>query len=484
MAIENPRSGGVGGDTYYGLEGDKARLAAINREQFALKNAMDASKPGSKKYNDALAKYNELEKEKTKIAAKAKAAKEKGVQSQLDKAKEDLQRAKDVGDAQAQKAAEDRIKGLEGKLPSTGPAPKDTDKDGIPDNLDSTPGVATPKAGETPTPSKGGVKGGDGGTKDKTTVMSDEDQRALALDVAADFSLPETLFKNVPSLNRLLERYVKEDWTPARLRKEIRDDVWYRKNSAEIKARYVQYYNYQDLKAAGQAQGTTDYEKKIDELTRQLEDKARAMGSDAASDPGALRRAAENMYITNQGIDDPMTVDFLAAAIRPTAGMIGGQITAGYSGKALLDYQNLQEVAKKNGFKISDIVPGAATEQQVLQGIATGKLDPNRIAQDARKLAAQGQPQYVRDLLGQGYDLEQIYSPYRQTMASILEINPEQIDLNDQTLRSAITDKGDMNIYDFKRQLKQDNRWQYTENAKKEVSSAAMKVLRDFGFQG
>jgi hypothetical protein len=190
------------------------------------------------------------------------------------------------------------------------------------------------------------------------------------------------------------------------------------------------------------------------------------------------------MYITNQGIDDPMTVDFLAAAIRPVAGMIGGQITAGYSGKALEDYQNLQNIAKKNGFKINEIVPGAATEQQVLQGLASGKLDANRIAQDARKLAAQGQPQYVRDLLGQGYDLEQIYSPYRQTMASILEINPDEIDLNDQTLRSAISDKGDMNIYDFKRQLKQDDRWQYTENAKKEVSGAAMKVLRDFGFQG
>ena len=375
----------------------------------------------------------------------------------------------------------DATPGLQPKEKVSGP--KDTDKDGIPDNIDATPGTVKSKTEETPTPSKGGAKGGDG-TK-KLPVMSDEEQRALGLGVANEFDLPETLFKNVPSLNRILERYVKEDWTVAKLRKEIRDDVWYRKNSLEIKARYVQYYNYQDLKASGQAQGTTDYEQKIDQLTRQLEDKARAMGSGAAADPGSLRRAAENMYITNQGIDDPMTVDFLAAAIRPVSGMIGGKITAGYSGKALQDYQTLQEIAKKNGFKVSDIVPGATTEQQILQGIATGKLDTNRIAQDARKLAAQGQPQYVRELLGQGYNLEQIYAPYRQTMAAVLEIDdPDQIDLNDQTLRSAITDKGDMNIYDFKRQLKADNRWQYTENARSEVSNITMKVLRDFGFQG
>jgi hypothetical protein len=190
------------------------------------------------------------------------------------------------------------------------------------------------------------------------------------------------------------------------------------------------------------------------------------------------------MYITNVGIDDAMTTDFIAAAIRPIGSTIAGQGTTGYSGQALKDYQAIQALAKANGFSVKDIVPGGQSEQQVLQGIAKGIIDPNRLAQDARKLAAQGQPQYVRDLLGQGYNLDQIYSPYRQTMANILEVNPDEVDINDPMLRNAITDKGDMNIYDFKRALKQDKRWQYTENAKQEVSDAAFKVLRDFGFQG
>jgi hypothetical protein len=70
-------------------------------------------------------------------------------------------------------------------------------------------------------------------------------------------------------------------------------------------------------------------------------------------------------------------------------------------------------------------------------------------------------------------------------MANILEIgDPDQIDLNDPTLRAAITDKGDMNVYDFKRLLRRDDRWQYTEQAKQDVSTAALDVLRDFGFQG
>jgi hypothetical protein len=78
-----------------------------------------------------------------------------------------------------------------------------------------------------------------------------------------------------------------------------------------------------------------------------------------------------------------------------------------------------------------------------------------------------------------------VFAPYRQVMANVLEVgDPNQIDLNDPLLRSAITDKGDMNLYDFRKQLRQDNRWQYTAQAKEDVSTAALQVLRDFGFQG
>jgi hypothetical protein len=373
-------------------------------------------------------------------------------------------------------------------------APKDTDKDGIPDSIDATPGNVeqTPAPAGTP-PNKGGTppKGskGSGDTPPKVPALTDAEQRAQALELAGeDFELPETIFNNVPSLKVILNRYVKEDWTESKLRKAIRDDIWFRKNSAEIKARYVQLYNYEDLVKTGQINpkvpGNTQYEQDIAALERQIADKARAMGSDIASDPDKIKIVAQKMYLTNQGIDDPMTVDFIAAAIRPIGSTIAGQGTSGYSGQALKDYQEIQGVARANGFRVKDIIPGAQTEQQVLQGIATGTIDANRLAQDARKLAAQGQPQYVRDLLGQGYNLDQVYAPYRQTMANLLEINADEIDLNDSTLRSAISDKGDMNIYEFKKTLKRDSRWQYTENAKQEVSDMTLKILRDFGFQG
>jgi hypothetical protein len=306
-------------------------------------------------------------------------------------------------------------------------------------------------------------------------------------DIAEKYGLSEALFKNIPSLKLIFEDYVnpKKKMTDDEFVRRIRNDVWYKKNSAGIKERFVQYYNYRDLQESGQAQGTTQYEQDIEGIVRNLERRAVEIGSAAASDPTALRNAAENIYLTNKEKDTTFIDDFLASSIRSVAGTIGGKTTQGYSGAALQNYNALVSAARNNGFQVADIIPGGANVDQVLQGIASGKIDVNRVVADARKLASQGQPQYVRDLLAQGYNLDQVFKPYRTAMANVLEIgDPDQIDLNDPLLRSAITDKGDMNLYDFKKALRQDSRWQYTEQAKKDVSTAALGVLRDFGFQG
>jgi len=343
-------------------------------------------------------------------------------------------------------------------------------------------GIPTTPAFAGMTPVKPGETGFVG-----PTALPPVDKAAAVSDIAEKYGLSEALFKNIPSLKLIFEEYVdpKKKMTDEEFVRRIRGDVWYKQNSKAIKERFVQYYNYRDLQESGRAEGTTQYEQDIEGIVRSLENRATKIGSAAASDPTALRKAAENIYLTNKEDDTTFIDDFLASSIRAVAGTIGGKTTEGYSGAALQNYYALVNAARDNGFKISDIIPGGSNVDQVLQGIASGKIDVNRVVADARKLASQGQPQYVRDLLAQGYNLKQVFQPYRTAMANVLEIgDPDQIDLNDPLLRSAITDKGDMNLYDFKKALRQDNRWQYTEQAKKDVSTAALGVLRDFGFQG
>jgi hypothetical protein len=307
------------------------------------------------------------------------------------------------------------------------------------------------------------------------------------------YDLPDYIFKLDKKLGDLLVKAVKEGWDNKKFLAAAELTPWWQKNSSAIRTRIVDRAKYDELKAAGEDVSKSDYGLYLSKQIRSVKAKAKEIAGVTLTDEQA-QSVAQKIY---DGFldDDPLAINALITPfIGKTTSIVGtgvGGKQTGFSGQALQNYQTLQGIAKANGFSLKDILPnisavtaGEDLETAVLRGLANGDIDINRVAQDARMLAAQGQPKYVRDLLGQGYDLEAIYAPYRQTMASVLEIDPNQIDLNDNTLRMAITDKGDMNLYDFKKALRQDNRWQYTGTAKEEVSNAALKVLRDFGFQG
>jgi hypothetical protein len=145
-----------------------------------------------------------------------------------------------------------------------------------------------------------------------------------------------------------------------------------------------------------------------------------------------------------------------------------------------LTKQALSATAKANGLNLAtnftDQIDGWVKRVENGEDIDIFK---NLIRQNAKV----GLPDKVGRLLDDGIDLESVYAPYKNAMAAILEINPETINLNDRTLRSAIGPDKEMTIYDFEKNLRKDFRWQYTDNAKRDVSNVALKVLQDFGFQ-
>lgn len=150
--------------------------------------------------------------------------------------------------------------------------------------------------------------------------------------------------------------------------------------------------------------------------------------------------------------------------------------------KRTLTTQDLAKTAMANGLNLqknfgADVVAGW------VKRVENGE-DVDIFKNLIRKTAAIGLPDNAAALIEQGLDLDSVYAPYKRSMATILELPENSISLNDPTLRGAITADKAMTIFDFEKQLRRDARWQYTDQAKEEVSSAALRVLRDFGFQG
>lgn len=156
-------------------------------------------------------------------------------------------------------------------------------------------------------------------------------------------------------------------------------------------------------------------------------------------------------------------------------------IPEGPAGKYFTEVKSL---AAKNGIMLSD-----AAAADYATKIAAGKLDSNTAYSTIRESAAAAFPA-LADKIKAGIDVKTLADPYIQSMSNILEIPDTGIDMFDPKIRGAMAFTlpdgkiGTKSIYDFEKELRQDPRWQYTNNARQQASSIATTVLKDFGFMG
>lgn len=156
-------------------------------------------------------------------------------------------------------------------------------------------------------------------------------------------------------------------------------------------------------------------------------------------------------------------------------------IPEGPAGKYFIAIKNF---ATDNGIRLSDEAANSYARQ-----IVAGSLDENTVINTLRESAATAFPS-LSEKIKAGIDLKTLADPYIQSMSNILELPSTSIDVFDPKIRSALAytlpdgKVGTKSIYEFENDLRKDDRWQYTENARKAVSGAALQVLRDFGLQG
>lgn len=394
-------------------------------------------------------------------------------------------------DAKAKKDAEDKAAIEKAKADAA------TKKSGTTGDGTATPTVTGPLT----TPGKAaGVQGPGVGVRDALKIPGRAEPAFQELIDKAEFNfgLPDYIFTvdrdkktgELGQLGKLLLKAVEKGYTEKQFLDEAMLTDWWQSNAGSVRERIIDLNKYKELQKKGLDVSKTDFGMYQTDKMRQVKDRAKKLAG-VTLDDATAQKIVEDIY--NGFLDnDPLAIDRLIIPyVSKSTNLYGKGAVTGFGGEALQVQQSLASIAKANGLSVADILPklGAAAagqdaEQTTIQEILSGNIDLNTVLSNARQIAAQGQPEYVRKLLGSGYNLEDIYAPYKQTMASVLEINPDQIDLNDNSLRMAINEKGDMNIYDYKKALRQDSRWQYTGQAKESVSNAALKVLQDFGFQG
>jgi len=139
---------------------------------------------------------------------------------------------------------------------------------------------------------------------------------------------------------------------------------------------------------------------------------------------------------------------------------------------------NLRNSYADNGLKI--------TPDSLYRTALDSALDPNKLKSNIELIRIQAKTIFpaLSDKIDAGYTVKQLLSPYLQARASILEEDPDLVDISTLSDIASDASKGLKSLYDYQISLRNDPKWRYTKNAQDSLSSAALSLAETFGKVG
>lgn len=277
-------------------------------------------------------------------------------------------------------------------------------------------------------------------------------------DLAARYGFALAVLNSDPELKGLFNKAVSQTWTADRFQAELRATKWYQTHGEAWRNAAIQ-------KAADPA----TYNNNVAQVRARLGMMASEVGSLAS--PSALDSMAQTAY--QFGWDDNQLRLHLAASIQYENGRLQGQ-----AGQWEADWR---EYAASQGLNYSD-----AQYEHWARVVGKGEATSQDVISQMRETAASAFP-HLADRLRAGETVQSIAEPYRQTMASLLEMNPDAIGLSDPSIKKALASKDDKGqpalktLWQFENDVRSDERWLKTQNAQNQAMSVTRKILNDFG---
>jgi hypothetical protein len=262
-----------------------------------------------------------------------------------------------------------------------------------------------------------------------------------------------------PELAALFRKGVAKGWDATRFQAEVRNTKFY-KNNAES-WRNTEILRLTDPKTYNQQIGNVK-----DDLIAQAE----AMGATLTGK--ALTSAINQVY--RLGLKGSQVTKLLSNYVVAYNGVLGGA-----AGKA---QQELKALARANGVSYNDNWYTTAAKN-VVGGVRAAQ----DYEADIRAQAASAFPVYAEQIKA-GQNVAEIASPYVNRMSALLEINPNDIDLFDNSIKQALSGRNPetgkaetKSLWQFENDLRKDPRWQKTNNAKETYATATQGLLKTWG---
>lgn len=266
-------------------------------------------------------------------------------------------------------------------------------------------------------------------------------------------------------IGAILKKAIKEEWTPERFQQAVAGTKWAQKRTA-AQERF-------DLGVIGDK---ATWQKNMADQQKAIKTQAAKWGVTLSDKVAAdmAHRATRNAFTA----DD---IDL----------MLADQVRVGETplqGEASVAVDDLRAMANKYGMKVSDKVLTSQVQTLLRTGAGVDTMEDYY-----REQAKTMFPSVAKDL-DRGLTVEDVLQPYVSTAASLLDLNPADLDYTDEKWKKALSFTGDkgtdeqrrMSSGEWERTLRTDPTYGYdrTTTAMSEARSFAGSLMSAFGIGG
>lgn len=286
--------------------------------------------------------------------------------------------------------------------------------------------------------------------------------------MASQYGFALAFLNSDPELSSLFKSAVKNTWTPDMFVAKLRNTNWFQTHSASVRNAIMM-----------QTSDPKSYNENVDKMTAQVKDAwGKAYGMDAVAGIGDEQMKQWGETAFRMGWSSEQLLDHMGSAVNYQQMVSSNTL----GGSAAETRAQLRELTQQYG-----VDPGNTWMAQNLSRLMTGDDTIEGVQARVRDMA-KNQYQAFADQIDGGHTVAEIADPYVTKMADLLEVDPASINLKDGTIQKALTGYRDQkgrpvaqSLTDFANSVRQDSRWQYTNNAKTQVAEVGSQLLRSFG---
>lgn len=306
-------------------------------------------------------------------------------------------------------------------------------------------------------------------------------------DLASMSSVAAAILNSDKSLQDALDRIIAQDIKDAgRQAQIIMGTSWYKTNTDQARL-------YQQAKAADPATFAKDLQDNTVLIMRKWAKNGLQL------DPAKAVEYAENLmrgsivkdgkiFIYDQKYINNMMAEAIDFEKRRT--LKNGTVVYDFDGQLAKAAEELYKLADAYGYKSTVSNTGFRNWfESNLKGLVSGDVNPEDVDDELRRQATSAFPSLTNQI-AQGRTLREAADPWITAIANELELNPEDIDFNDDILQRTLNTQdasgnfAPATLRDTKMAARRDKRWQYTSKAKEEYTNIGSTLLKSFGFLG